>query len=239
MILGAFGDSFLFGSDLQDVVDDGTEDSLVPSKKTWPALCANLLNLEYRCMALPGQGNKIIADDVLRAIKSKKNNMFYVINWSWIDRFDYIDNQRNVPKISEIWHTVNPHTDSEIAKFYYKRVYKDLDAKLQNLMYVKVTLDSLIENDCKFVMTYMDKLLIDKTFHCPHSVEYLIDKTEPYFNTFENLNFLDWSKQNNFAVSSDWHPLEQAHKKAAEFWLPKYKQLLNSSAKEDYLHAFI
>ena len=51
-------------------------------------------------------------------------------------------------------------------------------------------------------------------------------------------SFYNWSVQNNYPISSNMHPLELSHAKAAEYWLPFVRTLLNTRAKEDYLHAF-
>ena len=237
MILGAFGDSFTFGSDLKDVTHD------TPSKLVWPALVANQLDLEFYNYATPGIGNLIIADDVLRCISTKKNNVFYVINWTWIDRFDYIgseihENNFGGVLVENIWRTVRPTTKSEIDNAYYKFFHCDFTAKLTNLMYINTASQALLKNNCKFLMTSMDKLLFDTTYHCAESTLYLQNETVPYISNYEGLNFLEWSKKQKFSISNNWHPLEVSHQKAAEYWLPTVKTLLNTHAKEDYLHAF-
>ena len=149
MILGAFGDSFLFGSDLPDITD---YDSIVyhhSSKLTYPALIAKQLQLEYYCAALPAQGNKVIADDVIRAVTYHKDKMLYIINWTWIDRYEYIGSGR-VGGCSG-WESTLPTSNDKKALFYYKNFYSDIDAKLSNLMYIYTALNFLLENKCKFI----------------------------------------------------------------------------------------
>jgi hypothetical protein len=237
MILGAFGDSFLFGSDLPDIQD---YDSVVwhyPSKLTYPALIAKQLQLEYYCTALPAQGNKVIADDIIRAVQYHCDNMFYIINWTWIDRFEYIGEGR--VGNCEGWNSLLPGQETQHSNFYYKNFYSDSDSKLSNLMYINTALQALLDNKCKFIMTYMDHLLFDKTWHCTTSIDYLQNKIQKYTTLYDSKTFLEWSRENQYPESRHWHPLEQAHKEASEHWLPKVRTLLNTHAKEDYLHAFI
>ena len=236
MILGAFGDSFVFGSDLSDIQNEDCFLYHISSNCTYSALIAKTINAEYYCTALPGQGNKVIADDILRAVAQHGNNMLYVINWSWIDRYEYMGTGR--PGDCEGWCSTLPGQDDSNSIFYYKNFYTDIDAKLSNLMYISAAVDALVSNRCNFLITYMDYLLFDKTYHCPPSIDYLQSKLQKYMSTYQGKNFLDWSIANNFDVSKHWHPLEQAHEKAAEYWLPTVKTLLNTRAKEDYLHAF-
>jgi len=237
MILGAFGDSFLFGSDLPDIQDYDSVAWHHSSKLTYPALIAKHSGFEYYCTALPAQSNKVIADDIIRAVSYNQDCMFYVINWSWIDRFEYIGESR--VRDCKGWTSLLPGQSTKNAEFYYKNFYSDLDAKLSNLMYINTALEALLDNNCKFLMTYMDHLLFDKQWHCPASVDYLQNKIQKYTTTYNGKTFLEWSRMNQFPESESWHPLELAHKKASDFWLPKVRTLLNTHAKEDYLHAFI
>jgi len=236
MILGAFGDSFLYGSDLQDIQDYDSVMHPRPSKLTYPALLAKELDFEYYCTALPAQGNKVIADDIIRAISYNKNNMFYIINWSWIDRFEFMGEPRVRRAVG--WESTLPGKTDHKSEFYYKHFFSELDSKLSNLMYINTALEMLLKYDCKFIMTYMDHLLFDKQWHCTVSIDYLQNQIQKHTTSFNGKTFLEWSRDNNFPESESWHPLELAHEKAAEYWLPKVRTLINTHAKEDYLHAF-
>lgn len=237
MILGAFGDSFLFGSDLPDIQDYDSKCWFYPSKLTYSAKLSQKLNIDYYCTALPAQGNKVIADDIIRAVAHRGNNMLYIINWSWIDRFEYQGTARISPMVPG-WKTTLPGEQDKISDFYYKHFYSELDTKLSNLMYINTALEALLDNNCKFLMTYMDHLLFDKQWHCTASIDYLQNKIQKHTKLFNGKTFLEWSRDKNFPESESWHPLELAHEKAAEYWLPTVKALLNTHAKEDYLHAF-
>lgn len=224
MILGAFGDSFLFGSDLQDC------HLINGSSNTWPALICNKLNLDYKCYAWPGIGNRQILNSLLANYQTCD---IAVINWTWIDRFDYVGATDNK------WYTILPAKTDTVSEYYYKHIHSELLDKL-NVLGVIYQAICLLES-CKkpYLMTYMDKLLLDKTWHCPKEVSVLQDQVYSKLHTMDGLSFLDWTKHQNFPISNTWHPLEESHQKAAEYWLPTVIHLLNTHAKEDYLHAFI
>lgn len=232
MKIGAFGCSFLFGSDLADIQNEDCVNWFIPSKHTYPALIAKTLNLEYYCTALPGQGNKVIADDIMRAVEYNSNNMVYIINWTYIDRFEYLADAR-VGKGAIGWNSTLPGNTSKQSKFYNKHFYTDLDAKLSNLMYIKTATDCLRENNCKFIMTYMDHLLFDTIYDTTVSIEYLQKNIQNHLQNYESDNFLEWARKNNFSVSKHCHPLEQAHEAAAKYWLPTVTHMLNNRTQED------
>jgi len=229
MMLGAFGDSFIFGSDLLDCKSD----LLRPSTNTYPALLAKKLHLEYICYAYPGAGNQIILDDILRAIYAHKNKMLYIINWSWIDRYDYVDTNCRY----EQWKTLRPGENNYKHNFYYKNFHSEYQDKLFTLTQISTAIQALEKSNCKFVITYMDKLIFDTRWHCPASIRWLQEHCTSHLSDYNGDTFLEWSRSHNFAESKNWHPLEQAHEAAAEYWLPKVRTLLNSSAKEES-HAF-
>ena len=89
MKLKSFGCSLIYGSELSDEVlfDPIKRQPPRHSKLTWPALLAQKLNYLYRCHARPGSGNLQIADRVLRQLATNEQALF-IINWSFIDRFD-------------------------------------------------------------------------------------------------------------------------------------------------------
>lgn len=211
MILGAFGDSFLYGCDLE------SPDS------TWPALVAKNLNLEYSCFAKPGAGNQFISQTITDCVQQLGNNVFYVINWTWIDRFDYTDPDNN-------WNTIRPSLDNAtVDPFYYKHLHSEFKDKLSTLQYVYTALSILQAHECRFVMTYMDSLMLDKTWNVSPTINILQNYITESLDTFDGQTFLDWSRKNQFPESSRWHPLEQAHHSAATYWQEKYEKLLLST----------
>lgn len=219
----SFGCSFIYGSDLEDANIESTDyvTGFVPSSLTWPALISKQLNLTYECYALPGQGNFKIYSDILANSYQNEDSIF-VINWTWIDRFDYVDNEG-------YWKTLRPADENQKQKFYYRHLHSQLCDMISSASYIVSASEHLASLNCPYIMTYMDYNLltsIDANWHDPRYLEVLQKKLQKILVNFDGKNFLDWSRNNNFAISDSWHPLEQAHCAAAEYWLPAVEKLL-------------
>jgi hypothetical protein len=217
--LKSFGCSFIYGTDLSDDISKFNDTKF--SNLTWPALTAKKLNLNYECYARPGQGNFKIYTDILTNSITKDSSLF-VINWTWIDRFDYID--RN-----ESWQTLRPAQENPLQKFYYQNLHSQIHDMISNATYIVAAAQHLQDLQIPFIMTYMDHLLfetINLGWHNPKYVESLQHKLSSILTNFDGVNFLEWSCANNYAVSKQWHPLEEAHSAAADFWLPEVKKLI-------------
>jgi hypothetical protein len=50
-------------------------------------------------------------------------------------------------------------------------------------------------------------------------VTYLQDQVRNNLKDFDGKNFLDWSRNRGYEISERWHPLEQAHIQAANYWV--------------------
>ena len=208
-----FGDSFLFGSDLSDC-DNITNYSY----KTWPALIAKELKLDYVCHAESGRGNQSIAFKVFRSASKTSLN---IINWSWVDRFDYHFDWKS----GGGWpYTIRPD-DSELSTFYYKNIHTEYDDKVKNLTIIHSALSYLKNNNMPFIMTYMDHLITDEIIGIDHVRKEVNNNLQTFPN---NQTFLEWSRANNYLESDNWHPLEQAHEEAAKYWQPIYEKAINT-----------
>jgi hypothetical protein len=78
-----------------------------------------------------------------------------------------------------------------------------------------------------FLMTYMDPLMSDRTWHATPAITDAQDRILPYMTCFNGDTFLNWSKKNNYEISSTSHPLEPAHLAATDLILPVAKKILN------------
>lgn len=211
-----FGDSFMFGSDLFDCNDKMGKFST----QTWPALIANKLNTDYKCYAWPGVGNNFISQQV---IKHADPNSLNVIVWTWIDRWEFFDITTNK------WTTVRPTgtEDHPIAEIYYKHLQSELQDKWQSLNYIYSTLCYLKQHNIPYVFHIMDELLLDPAHHCPEYISRLQNDIRDELLRFPyECTFLTWSQLNDFPISTNLHPLEEAHISASALWLEKYKSLL-------------
>jgi hypothetical protein len=192
------------------------------STLTWPALIAKKLNLEYECFALAGQGNFKIYCDIL-ANSYIHDDSVYIINWTWIDRFDYIDST------SETWNTLRPAQENATQDFYYRNLHSQLQDMIVNASWISAAAEHLNSLNRPFIMTYMDHNLltpIDPSRHNPRYLEVLQNKLNKILVNFDDKNFLEWSRAHNFPVSATWHPLEAAHRAAADHWLPQIQSLV-------------
>ena len=223
MRLLSFGCSFIFGNELADDGRDGPW--ATASALTWPAHVARALDRRYECHARAGSGNLQIMSQVLEQATNSGPEDFFVVGWTWIDRFDYYP--ANPTDLSRSpWRTIMPIDDSKVAGVYYKYLHSEYRDKLTTLVYVKTVIDALTQRGIPFVMTYMDALMFDQTWHITPAVAELQHKILPHMTTFEGQNFLDWSRSHNYPVTELWHPLEQAHEAAAQYILSTLKRNL-------------
>lgn len=208
MMLKSFGCSFIFGSELHD--DGHGTTYATPSQFTWPALLAKDLNYTYSCYARPGSGNLQILERVLTHVACNQPALF-VIGWTWIDRFDYIN------CVNDRWQTILPGDNTEYAEYYYKNFHSQYRDKFITLTAIKIAIDTLKQKKCPFIMTYMDELIFETKWHNTPAITDLQDYIRPYMVNFEGADFLTWSKNNNFPIGQRGeHPLEQAHHAAFE-----------------------
>jgi hypothetical protein len=207
MKIKGFGCSFIFGTDL---ADDGRD---LPrptySKNTYPAVLARQFDLEYSNYARPGFGNLAILERILSQAACN-DSALYIINWTWMDRFDYCNQEG-------YWRCVLPLDTTECADYYYRNFQSTYKDKFTNLLYIKTAIDTLQQKKQPFFMTYMDEHLFDQQGTTP-AVTDLQNHVRPYLHNFDGKNFLEWSYDHGYAISTTKHPLEQAHAAAADYW---------------------
>jgi len=215
----SFGDSFTWGTDL----DDCSEDRTGYSKKTWPALIAKYYNCRYQSLAMGGSSNLGILRWLLTSIDKKdiSEQDFVIINWTWIDRCDIFDNSTQyVSKNLDHdygWNTIRPDSQTEIASLYYKNFYSDLSSKFETLKNIIVAIDVLKLYNINYLMTCQDRLTIDVDFFNPEYINLLIARVQKTLFWFSNNGFYNWALSNNYAVGKTGHPLEEAHYAAFEY----------------------
>ena len=219
MILKSFGCSFIFGTDLADDISNQCFDFynngmyINPSRLTWPALLADASGHDYVSRALPGIGNLQIFETVLEEVE-KKDDAIFVIQWTWIERFDYINLHKG--DWDNKWNTIAPGTETDTSKLYYKYLHSQYQDKLMSLIYIKTAIDTLRQNNIPFIMTYIDDLVFESKWHTSPAIENLQTYVLPHMISFEGQNFLDWAKKKGFPISETLHPLEPAHRAAFE-----------------------
>ena len=68
-------------------------------------------------------------------------------------------------------------------------------------------------------MTFMDDLMFENSFHTSNSILDLQAYIKSHMTDFEGHTFLNWSRLHGFVESERWHPLEQAHRTAADYMI--------------------
>ncbi len=84
----AGGDSFIYGSELSDCVDENGSEHI--SKLTFPALIAKEQGLEYVCTAMPGYSNTAIRRNVMNACEIYRSDIdLVIVQWTFSSRFEF------------------------------------------------------------------------------------------------------------------------------------------------------
>ena len=227
MKLKSFGCSFIFGTDLPD--DGRNGPYATGSHLTWPALVAKQMGYEYQTFARPGSGNLQILERLLCQI-NLADPAIYVIGWTYIDRFDYVDERLATPWPGTKWRTLMPIDTNSAAQNYFRTLHSEYSDRLRTLIYIRTALDCLRQHGCQFIMTYIDPLTVCQKWHTTKGSTILFDSVAPVLKNFQGDTFLEWSRQQGHAISDVMHPLEDAHRAAADLILQNWDQYLCHSA---------
>ena len=226
--LRSFGCSFIYGNDLKDCPHGTGDDNPPPSSLTWPALIAKDLDLEYHCHARPAASNLQIMHSVLCELQDDPDAI-YVINWTWIDRFGYFDEEKKSglhPWNPLGWSSVMPMHDDAKADFYYRNLHSQTGDKLTSLIYMQNALHALQRQGARVVMTYTDDLLWETQWHTTAVIKSLQEKLAPFVSGFEGKGFVDWARSQDHDFSEKGHPLESAHRAAADLFSDAIRRII-------------
>jgi len=213
MKIKSFGCSFTYGSELS-FRDTDTKEPF-PLHASWPLLVAEHYKLEFENFSWPGIGNLRILEQVLAQAEFVDPAVF-LINWTWLDRFDFI----KFPE--ENWETLRPGDSTELHNLYYKHFYQQYHSMLINASYISTAINILNSKNITFCMTLMDNTLfdpIDPDWQDPHALRILQRTIKSSITWFDDMDFLSWSRKNKYPVSKNWHPLDQAHRAAADYMI--------------------
>ena len=225
----SFGDSFVFGSELKDNHD---------GQKSWIGLAAQDIGVKYTTFSQPGCGNENIARQVLSYFeKNPADDVLVVINWTWAIRYDFYHVG------SEKWFTLGPtcvpdKLSDKLPADEAQRVidfYRDylgnstIWDRWRSLQAMYATQSYMRHKGITAIQTHMDFEIFDTTFHSPEYVRELQTLVRQELTDFEGMSFLDWSHKNGFEVTEPGlHPLEDAHRAAADLWKEKYAKFMQS-----------
>jgi len=140
-----------------------------------------------------------------------------------------IKNKKRYSHISKSQNRISKNYQKQLENMYIEYISDNqMFNKFQSLQSIYCATTFLLSNNIKFVQTNMDAEILEKEWFCDGYVEVLQDFIVPNLSSFDGKNFLDWSRDNGFKITSPgWHPLEDAHEAAAQYWHKTYERLLN------------
>ena len=251
MIIVAGGDSFVYGNELKDC-DPIELPTSKPSKTCYSALVSE--SYKYVCVAEPGFANDSIARTTITACEKLKNEKLAVIvtwtftgryefNFSFTDQADWqivnhwtVNNQfyeYNKNQIDNIEFYSNQAKNSNLYDFatnFYKHIgaseYWETYHSLKEIVFLQSYLKS---KNIPFFFTCVDSIFLNN---------YSINSQDPTLCTLKNLidfdhwflfpnnkGFYQWAVDNKYPIG-DTHPLEEAHRDAAELMKDKFYELV-------------
>jgi hypothetical protein len=201
MTVHSFGCSFIYGTDLPDC-------SIYPSQLTWPALIAQYLGARYRCHAEPGAGNLRILNRLLDNLGDAGD--LYIINWSFVDRFDYVDHE------SDEWHTCRPSGTGAVEQRYYRDLHSEYRDKFATLTVMHTAISALARLGARYIMTHVDDLVFCNRYHTGDGMQRLQATVAPHLQTFDGTNWLSWCAGRGHDFTASGHPVQGAHQETAQ-----------------------
>ena len=217
----SFGDSFTWGSDLQDA-DTSQLHPAGYSHSTWPALLAKHLNIDYASYSLGGCSNPSIARWVQSVLNFPKHEQLtstdlVIVNWTWIDRWEYFDYDR------KDWVYVNPYDSNTDAQTFYKNIHTEYGAKFDSLRSVDWTLRTLKDYNIDCFFTCLDPMLVNQDYLFGRGdMRTAFKSVTPAINWFDGKGFYDWAVDNGYPTGETDHPTELAHQQAFEYIRDNY-----------------
>lgn len=249
----AGGDSFIFGSELQDC-----EWPEVPSNSTYPAKLAIKHAINYECVAVPGYSNSAIARTIINKCMTTPDAIV-LVSWTYPNRYELAT---ELPMTSPVygnatpWYSFNHNNLAkdkqrqpvfvEMIEDYLKYVghyaYYQYYNTLRDIVYLQ---NFLKINGIPYVFTSADDSIcfqrhqeIVKFDDASNTLSNLLEQVD-WDNWFlfpmHDINWLEtttpngfwkWAMENNFKCGVNLHPLEDAHAAAAVLLSDKFARIV-------------
>jgi hypothetical protein len=159
-----------------------------------------------------------------QAAATLKQDALFIINWSWFERFDYVD----VDTETDDWAVTHPRHEEKLDHYFYRNLDSDIWNLHRNLQQMHSTISLLKQNNIDFVITCIDPHYSANfdNMRPPGStvstewnsaISNLQEQVVPYIVDFEGMSFLEWSKHKQYPIGPNGHPLEKAHIEAAKY----------------------
>jgi len=234
MIIVAGGDSHIWGSELQDSPHGGTNGY---SMNTFPALLAKENNFEYICAAYPGNANNAISRMVIDSC-SKLQNVFLIVTWTYPQRAEFYFTNKWISLNS--WHT----KEEKFSKEYFKQVgdneyyeiysvlkeivFLQYFCQVRNIPYLFLTADNHFFQHENYARS--KDCSVENLFHQINWENWFwFPKGSSKNETLVPRGFYQWAIENKYAIGPHGHPLEQAHRDAANLMKEKFNELVKKN----------
>ena len=235
----AGGDSFIYGSELSDCIDQHGIEQV--SQLTYPALIAKEVNMEYTCVARPGYSNAAVRRTVMNACEQYSDIALVIVSWSFTGRYEFRINQEwrqlsswtavdDIKEIEKKFQFDNPivlqHHANELAKTkqsglndFAKWLYTNTDyiAEVYDTLSNVILLQQYLTlHDIPYIFTAADRKNVDVSVD-DESVQTLQKQLNEIWGWFDNKGFYTWAQDMRFPFATT-HPREQAHIEAAHIF---------------------
>ena len=234
MILVAGGDSFVWGSELADSPHGGVNGY---SRLTYPARLAQQTDMDYICAAYPGNANNAISRMAINACANNPQ-CGLLVTWTYPQRneFRFIDGWYSINS----WHTnhrefsenyFNYVGDSEYYEIYSllkEIVFLQYYCERNSIPYLFMTADNHFYQHENYIRSHDED--IDNLYNQIDwsSWFWFPPGTEPN-ETLTPRGFYQWAAENKYSMGPQGHPLEDAHRDAAELIKEKFNELVKKS----------
>ena len=242
----AGGDSFIYGSELADCIDEQGHEQV--SQLTYPALIAKETGMDYVCVARPGYSNSAIRRTVMNACEQYTDIDLVIVSWSFSGRYEFRLNQEwrqisswttvdDIKEIEKKFQFDNPivlqhHAReleqakasglSDFAKWFYTNA--DYVTEVYDTLSNVVMLQQYLTlNDIPYIFTAADRKSIDVLVD-DESVKTLQEQMSKLWGWFDNKGFYTWAQDMNFPFATT-HPREEAHIEAAHIFYEHIRNL--------------
>jgi hypothetical protein len=208
----ALGASVMAGAELKD------------HKSVWPGLYAKLQGFEFKNLSYSGCSTQYVLRTLLSSLQEEVDSCFYVIHWPHSIRFEYVN------KEDDSWIQLGPtmENDNLVKKVYYGDINSYLGDKWSTLLIIYAAQQAISNTHHRFAMTLEDGFVYETEFHNPDYISFLQDQTKKSILWFEEKSWSNWTRDNQYPIGPDNHPLEPAHQAALDLFLPSYKKILSN-----------
>ena len=230
MIIVAGGDSFIWGSEL----DDSSQN--VYSHQTFTALLAKKYGFDYICAAYPGNANSAISRMAISACEQIKQDKFLIVNWTYPQRAEF--------RVNDKWVSINSwHTEfKEFSESYFKYVgnseYYEIYSVLKEILFLQQYCEI---NKIPYLFTTADN-------HFYQHENYFRRQDADIDSLYNNINwhnwfwfptvprgFYQWALENKYNMGPKGHPLGLAHSDAAELIRSKFNELVTQHNQQNQI----